>query len=110
MHLMDKLGASVRLKTLWPICGFVLLLASDPAYSYQPDSVIGGRQPVSWLYADRGSVSLDEAVSRVRRQTNGKILSAETVRIKGRPVHVIKVLTPDGRVKRVRIDARSSGG
>lgn len=107
---MDKPGASIRLKTLWSICGFILLVASGPAFSYQPNPAAGGTQPVQWLYAARGGVSLDEAVSRVRRQTNGKILSAETVRIKGRPVHVIKVLTPDGRVKRVRIDAGSNGG
>lgn len=69
----------------------------------------GTKPGVQRFYADSG-VSLDEAVSRVRRQTNGKILSAETVRANGRMVHVIKVLTPDGRVKRVRIDARGRGG
>ena len=48
---------------------------------------------------------LDEAVSRARRQSDDKILSAETVRIDGRRVHRIKVLTSRGRVKHVQIDA-----
>ena len=52
-------------------------------------------------------ISLDEAISRARRQENGKVLSAETVRDNGRRVHRIKILTRDGRVKHVRIDASS---
>jgi uncharacterized iron-regulated membrane protein len=54
-----------------------------------------------------GGISLDEAVSRVRRQTGGKILSAETSRVDGRRVHRIKVLTEQGRVQRLQVDARS---
>ena len=52
-------------------------------------------------------ISLDEAVSRARRQSDGKILSAETVRVDGRRVHRIKILTRDGRVTRMEIDADS---
>ncbi len=58
-------------------------------------------------YPQGGGISLDEAVSRVRRQSGGKILSAETIRIDGRKVHRIKVLTEQGRVKRLQVDARS---
>ncbi len=43
-------------------------------------------------------VSLDQAAEQVRRQTGGRILSAETVTKNGRRVHRIKVLTPDHRV------------
>lgn len=47
--------------------------------------------------------SLNEAVERVRRQYNGRIVSAET-RVRGnREVHQIKVLTEDGKVKTVQI-------
>lgn len=56
---------------------------------------------------ENGDTSLDEAVSRARRQSNGKVLSAETVRDDGRKTHHIKILTKDGRVKRMRIDART---
>jgi uncharacterized membrane protein YkoI len=55
----------------------------------------------------RPGVSLDEAVSRVRRQTDGKILSAETIVVEGRNVHRIKVLTGKGRVRRLQVDAQS---
>lgn len=58
--------------------------------------------------AERGGYqSLDSAVSRARQRSNGRVLSAETREVDGRPVHYIRLLTPDGRVKRVRIDARS---
>jgi len=43
-------------------------------------------------------INLDQAVERVRKQTGGRILSAETVTRNGQRVHRIKVLTPDHRV------------
>ncbi|MDX1571140.1 MAG: hypothetical protein R3200_11685 [Xanthomonadales bacterium] len=49
------------------------------------------------------AISLSQAVEQVRRDTNGKILSART-EVKGnREVHVIKVLTPEGRVRTIRV-------
>jgi len=56
-----------------------------------------------------GGKSLSEAVEQVRRQTNGRILSAET-KVKGnREVHHIKVLTDDGKVKTVKVQGRKRG-
>lgn len=43
-------------------------------------------------------ISLDRAADQVRRQTGGRILSAETVDKNGQQVHRIKVLTPDHKV------------
>jgi hypothetical protein len=55
------------------------------------------------LVAQNNCPSLNEAVERVRRQYNGRIVSAET-RVSGnRDVHHIKVLTQDGKVKTVTI-------
>jgi hypothetical protein len=55
------------------------------------------------LVAQNACLSLNEAVERVRRQYNGRIVSAET-RVSGnREVHHIKVLTQDGKVKTERI-------
>ena len=55
------------------------------------------------LVAQNDCPSLNEAVERVRRQYNGRIVSAET-RVSGnREVHHIKVLTEDGKVKTERI-------
>ena len=60
-------------------------------------------------YGPGDGISLDEAVSRMRQNSNGKVLSAETVRVDGRKVYRIKILTKDGRVKRKQIDAETGG-
>jgi hypothetical protein len=53
--------------------------------------------------AQGGCTSLDQAVEQVRRQYNGRIVSAET-RVSGkREIHYIKVLTDDGKVKTVTV-------
>ncbi len=51
-------------------------------------------------------LSLDQAVSQVRRDTGGRVLSAETVQRNGQRVHRIKVLTPENRVRVYYVDAR----
>jgi len=58
-------------------------------------------------HAGNGTISLDQAVSQARQQHKGKVLSADTITVNGRKVYRIKILTPDGRVKRTQIDARS---
>lgn len=51
------------------------------------------------MVAERTSgISLDQAVEQVRRETGGRILSAETINKNGQQVHRIKVLTPDHKV------------
>jgi len=57
-----------------------------------------------------GGKSLSEAVDQVRRQTNGRILSAETKVSGNREVHHIKVLTKDGKVKTHKVQGRKRGG
>ena len=56
-----------------------------------------------------GGKSLSEAVEQVRRQTNGRILSAQTKTNGKREVHHIKVLTKDGKVKTVKVPGRNRG-
>jgi len=56
-----------------------------------------------------GGKSLSEAVEQVRRQTNGRILSAQTKVSGNREVHHIKVLTKDGKVRTVKVPGRSRG-
>lgn len=51
--------------------------------------------------------TLDQAIAEVRRKTGGKIVSAETKVQGGREVHLIKVLTKDGRVKTHRVNGKS---
>lgn len=52
-------------------------------------------------------VSLAEATRRVQQSTGGQVLRAETKRDKGRVVHRIRVLTEDGRVRTVHVDAET---
>ena len=59
--------------------------------------------------AQGGGKSLSEAVEQVRRQTNGRILSAQTKVSGNREVHHIKVLTKDGKVKTVKVQGRKRG-
>jgi hypothetical protein len=54
-------------------------------------------------------VTLSQAVEQVRRQYNGRIVSAETQRNGDRETHVIKVLTEDGKVKTVRVPGKRHG-
>ena len=55
----------------------------------------------------RDGISLDEAVARVRRDTGGRVLSAETRDNRGRTSYRIKVLLRDGSVRVVNVDAQS---
>jgi len=88
------------------ICVWIVLLAACPlvaaAFDYR-DLTNQFAHPAQ--SEKKPGISLDEAVSRARRQSDDKVLSAETVRVDGRRVHRIKVLTGQGRVKHVQIDA-----
>lgn len=55
------------------------------------------------ILAEAVSISLDDAVADVKKKKLGKVLSAETVEIDGKAVHVIKVLKNDGRVKKLNV-------
>jgi hypothetical protein len=63
--------------------------------------------PLSTMQGD--GLTLSEAVEQVRRQYNGRIVSAETQRSGKRETHVIKVLTEDGKVKTVRVPGKRTG-
>ncbi len=87
------------------LCG---VLASVPvaAQGFYPDGHRLSNQ--AWLYLarnDRGE-SLDSAVSRIRGSTGGRVLSAETRNENGQNVHYIRVLTSNGKVKRIRVEGR----
>ena len=61
---------------------------------------------LSLAQADRRT-SLEEAVNEARDRFPGRVLSAETQRRGGHEAHRIRILTPDGRVKRLEVDAES---
>ena len=59
-----------------------------------------------FLLVTQDGMTLSQAIESVRKQTGGKVLSAETKVQGGREVHHIKVLTPDGKVRTHRVNGR----
>jgi uncharacterized membrane protein YkoI len=55
--------------------------------------------------AVRDGISLDEAVSRAERQYRARVVRTDVQDEDGRTVYVLKLLSEDGRVFTVRIDA-----
>lgn len=94
----------------------MLLIFSSMSVAVQVDSVAGSASggteaPArSDLIAQQGGgLTLDQAVQQVRKQYNGRIVSAETRVSGGQETHIIKVLTSDGKVKTVRVPGRRVG-
>lgn len=52
-------------------------------------------------------ISLDEATKQIIEGTYNKVLGAQTEVIDGKEVHIIKVLTPDGRIQYFKIDVQT---
>jgi uncharacterized membrane protein YkoI len=52
-------------------------------------------------------VSLDQATKQIIRDGKIRVLGAQTVVIEGREVHIIKILTPNGRIQHLKIDAET---
>lgn len=59
------------------------------------------------LYAAQQGVSLAQATQIALRQFPGRVVRAETVMRGGRREHTIRILGTDGRVRTVRVDART---
>lgn len=99
------MGKKMRTRYREKLCvtGIMLALATSPLLAapfHHPPRLIAQRD-----YAGNGGISLDEAVAQARWQHEGKVLSAETIRVDGRKLYRIKILTRDGRVKRTQVDA-----
>ncbi len=94
--------------TLLCTAGSVLALQVDEsvAVAFGAGADLVNVAPEQEAY-QRGGPSLSQAVEQVRRQYNGKIVSAETIVRGGRETHIIKVLTQDGTVKTVRVAGRT---
>ncbi len=50
-------------------------------------------------------MTLDDAVKLVMLDNKVKVLSAKTEVSEGKKIHVVKILTPDGWIQNIRIDA-----
>jgi hypothetical protein len=65
---------------------------------------VGGR---SWAQVAKPSLTLDQAVLKVQRDTGGTILSAEQREERRGLRYFIKVLTPDGHVQKLVISSEA---
>ena len=57
--------------------------------------------------ASKQGISLDEAVSRAQKQYRARVVRTEVRGEDGRRIYVLRLLSDDGRVWTVRIDAAS---
>ena len=62
----------------------------------------------SALDARARELSVQDAVAQAQRETNGKVLSVQTLTIGKRKVYRIKVLTHEGQVRVIQIQAEQS--
>jgi uncharacterized membrane protein YkoI len=63
------------------------------------------------IVAQRGPVSLQQAVAIARQRYRGRVVRAETISRNGRRVHEVRILDEEeGRVRTVQIDAESGQG
>ncbi len=68
----------------------------------------GAAQPERAVIAEiRDGISLDEAVARAERQYHARVVRTDVQDEDGRKVYVLKLLSEDGRVITVRVDAQS---
>ena len=84
----------------------MVLLSAMAASAAPPDRgqrTPGGRDAA----AAPGQLSADQAAAIAQRVSGGRGLSAQLMRREGEPVYRIKVLTPDGVVRVLHIDART---
>ncbi|HEV7607409.1 MAG TPA: PepSY domain-containing protein [Steroidobacteraceae bacterium] len=73
-----------------------------------PGHVFGGanvHEPAASAAVSRDGISLDEAVSRAEAQYHARVVRTDVQDEDGRKVYVLKLLSEDGRVFTVRIDA-----
>jgi len=73
-----------------------------------PGRLVGGstvQEPAGNVGALRDGISLDEAVSRAEAQYRARVVRTDVQDEDGRKVYVLKLLSDNGRVFTVRIDA-----
>jgi uncharacterized membrane protein YkoI len=86
----------MRLAGKLTLCAWILLAITviPPAVSQEP-------APEGARY------SLDDAVALVKEQLGGRVLRAETSLREDRIVYQIRIITDDGRVRTIDVDAQN---
>ena len=62
------------------------------------------QQPQSYNYSKQGGISVEQAAAMVRRETGGRVLSANPVKNNGQRGYNIRVLIDGKRVKQYYVD------
>ena len=97
----------MRMRHLLPL---VLLLGLPPLAQAAPPFVPAASAPPALLLArnDRRDADpgLAAAAAEARRRTGGQVLSAVRYQSNGETRYRVKVLTPDGRVRTLDLEAR----
>ena len=88
----------------------ILMVLALTAAQAQANSAATESSASSWLVADSGkhaSLSLNDATELVQKRTGGRVLAAQEVREQGRAMYRIKIITPQGEVRIVFVDAQT---
>ena len=80
-----------------------------PSSAYPRLSAVDA-QMVPGARAFAGSLSLDEAVAQAEKRYNAKVVKAETKQEGGKTVYELRLLSDDGRVWTIRVDAATGAG
>ena len=80
--------------------------ASPATWAKSPHGDRGESAKARSRYA-QGGVSLDAVVRQMEQQFNARVVRAETREEKGRTVYVLRLLSEDGKVWTVKVDADS---
>jgi hypothetical protein len=104
---MKKLRQGLVPVTLVPVTLLAIGFAPFANAHSMPGRETGGtNQVVQGVFAIvHDGISLDEAVSRAERQYRARVVRTDVQDEDGRKVYVLKLLSEDGRVFTVRIDA-----
>lgn len=105
--VMKKLRQGI-VPAMFVIAGFAPLTQahSMPGAVY-PGS--GVQDVKTGFVMQRDGISLDEAVARAERQYRARVVRTDVQDEDGRKVYVLKLLSENGRVFTVRIDASTGG-
>ncbi len=80
------------------------LLAAHPVLAEEPAAPATPGLPSNPVSTE---MSLEQATKQVVSGAAGRVLSAKTEDIDGKKMHVIKILTEDGRIQQQIVDAQS---
>ncbi len=89
---------------------FMFMVIALSAAQTQAASVEAERSQNNWFVADsgrHGRLSLNDATDLVQKRTGGRVLAAQEIREQGRALYRIKVLTRQGEVRVVLVDAET---